>query len=193
MRWFKILKENLYLLIGAILDFSFQVIIFFRLLTLRDIKMLWSTFWPYLILIIGFAQTRLFSLIPEDEFHIIFNSIAINPMKQWIPYYPHEFHLRTHIYFMSQHVNYMIVYFFCWFMISRIERLHWFIRSLPFVFIWAFWLEFVDLIDYMIIYNEHYTVLFGWEAQYNDIKLITLGFIIFIAWVKSLQSFWSQS
>lgn len=183
------LKDNIYLSIGVLINFIFEAAIFIRFIRKDDIRFLWHTFWPYLILILGGAQTRFFTLIPQNPDHYIFEFMRINPVAQWIPLFYEKFHLRTHVYFISQHLNFMIIWWFFWRLISRVDSIHWLIRSLPFLCLWGFWLEVVDLIDYMIIYNEHFTILFGWEVQYNDFKLFTLSIIIFITWVKSLR--WS--
>lgn len=131
---------------------------------------------PYLVLFLGIAQMRAFTLIRENEFQRIY-VYPHNPTKDFFPMYDIEMTLRTYVYFASSHIAMMSIYWF----ISVMTKMH-------YLFALMFWLEFLDLIDYFVVYNKAYPI----GIKYGDIKLIIQLIAIFFTWTQSFKSYSSR-
>lgn len=79
--------------------------------------------------------------------------------------------LKTHAYFAFDHL-------------SRLMLMYAVVILLPGATV-LFWLEFADLIDYLICYNSTWFTIFDYNFEYNDFKLITVG--LWMVWKLGRQ------
>jgi hypothetical protein len=77
-----------------------------------------------------------------------------------------EMYFKTWAYYAFEHV-------------SRMMFIYAIILLFPGAWI-LFWVEFIDLIDYLICYNETWFTAFDHNFEYNDFKLIIVG--LWMAW-----------
>ena len=96
----------------------------------------------------------LFNLVPNTEHrnYFLFGGVEMN--------------LKTHAYFAFDHL-------------SRLMLVYAVVLLLPGATV-LFWIEFGDLVDYLICYNSTWVTIFDYNFEYNDLKLITVG--LWMAW-----------
>lgn len=81
--------------------------------------------------------------------------------------------LGSYVYYYCQHVSLMMIYWGC-FLFSGWK----FIRVL-------FWVEFLDLIDYMLCYHEAWLVMIdGFQFDFNYLKLGIIFYYAYNEWKK---------
>lgn len=121
---------------------------------------------PVIILACSFLVGLLFNLIPVSNpaNYFLFGGVEIS--------------LKTHAYFACDHISRMLLFWaLMWLPIKGIQVL--------------FWVEFIDLIDYLVCYNGTWFNLLGYSVEYNDFKItIVIIFTVQTIW-KYLQSKYS--
>lgn len=133
-------------------------------------KEYWHSMKPYIVLFLGIAQMRTFTLIRENELQTVY-LYPYNPEKDFFPLYDIEMTLRTYVYFACSHVMMMSVYWFIGhFMMNRL-------------FTVFFYLELLALIDYFVVYNKAYPI----GIKYGDFQLVIQLIAILITWIQSFK------
>lgn len=89
---------------------------------------------------------------------LLFNFFPDTVGKNYFLFGGVELSLKTHAYFAFDHV-------------SKIMLLYALALALPFTVV-LFWLELIDLIDYLVCYNSTWFTIFDYGFEYNDFKLI---------------------
>lgn len=97
---------------------------------------------------------------------LLFNLVPETSPKNYFLFGEVELSLKTHAYFAFDHLSKMMLIY----VIAVI---------LPYAAI-LFWLEFIDLLDYLACYNSTWFTIFDYGFEYNDFKLIIV--IIWMAW-----------
>lgn len=118
-----------------------------------------------LIVYCSFLVTMLFSLIPKSDEK--FDLFLL---------YDKQISMQSYAYYFCEHISKTMIFYALWMAYQRVE-----LRI-------VFFMEVIDLIDFVIIYNETWFKVLGFSLEYNDIKLVIVAILIIqVLWKPQRQ------
>lgn len=80
--------------------------------------------------------------------------------------------LGSYVYYLCQHVSIMMI-------LNAAYQL-----TIGRLFGYLFWIEFTDLLDYVLCYHEAWFMVYGWEFEWNYGKIFLVAFVTYNEWKK---------
>jgi hypothetical protein len=112
--------------------------------------------YPFVLLLIGFCQMRCLELYPDTTWKPF--PLYDIPKTSYNP--EGVIHARSWAAFFHEYIYYILVWAFC----AITTRFKTQFRIL-------IMLEVIDTVDFLIRYNDHFMVLFGYQLEYTDLKM----------------------